>query len=136
MSGGVLGLDAADAEALATAISSYGERAEDAINGIMHASAGEIAYRRINPLIHPSGRTFRGHRASARASDWPRYDTSENLAVTVRTQGQFNYLYFPDDGSTTRRHAGGQRFFERGGELATPEIVEACLGALTKEWSQ
>lgn len=133
--GGTLGMDAASFEAVQEAIRAFPGDAESAINSVMHGEAGPMIYRRINPLINPSGRTFKGHRASARASDWPSYDVSENLAVTVRAQGSFGYLYFPDDGSTTRHHAGGQEFFRRGGEQAAQEVVDACLGAISREWS-
>lgn len=104
-----------------------GESVEDAVNEVLHGMAGEAIYRRINPLIHPSGRTFKGHSASATASEWPLYDTSEDLAVTVRSRSRFHYLYFPDDGSNTRRHAGGQHFMERGAEAAADEISGLCL---------
>lgn len=133
--GGTLGMDAASFEAVQEAIRAFPGDAESAINSVMHGEAGPMIYRRINPLINPSGRTFKGHRASARASDWPSYDVSENLAVTVKAQGSFGYLYFPDDGSDTRRHAGGQEFFRRGGEQAAQEVVDACLGAISREWS-
>lgn len=133
--GGIFGMDAAPLMAMQEAIRAFPGDAESAINSVMHGEAGPMIYRRINPLINPSGRTFKGHRASARASDWPSYDVSENLAVTVRAQGSFGYLYFPDDGSTTRRHAGGQEFFRRGGEQAAREVVDACLGAISREWS-
>lgn len=137
MSGGgiVFGMDAASFEAVQDAIRAFPGDTESAINSVMHGEAGPMIYRRINPLIHPSGRTFKGHRASAKASDWPYYDVGENLAVTVKAQGSYGYLYFPDDGSTTRRHAGGQEFFRRGGDQATREVVDACLGAISREWS-
>lgn len=128
-------LDAGEVDEIARHIAEFPGDAESAINEVMHQEAGPIIYRQINPLIHPSGRTFAGHRSSATASDWPRYVTSENLAVTVSTKRKFDYLYFPDDGSTTRRHAGNQRFFERGGSAAAPEIVERCLAKLDEDWS-
>lgn len=133
--GGIFGMDAAPLMAMQDAIRAFPGDAESAINSVMHGEAGPMIYRRINPLINPSGRTFKGHRASAKASDWPSYDVSENLAVTVKAQGSFGYLYFPDDGSDTRRHAGGQEFFRRGGEQAAQEAVDACLGAISREWS-
>lgn len=135
MSAGVLELDASQVEALASAVSGYGERAEEAINEVLHDEAGPLIYRKINPLIHPSGRTFKGHSASATVSDWASYDTTRNLEVTVRADASHRYLYFPDDGGTTVRHQGNQQFFKRGGESATPEIVERCLRVLTKDWS-
>lgn len=126
-------VDAASLEPLMRRIESAGEMAESVVNGVLHEEAGPIIYRRINPLIHPSGRTFKGHRASAASSDWTHYDIGKNLAVTVRTKSRFNYLYFPDDGSNTRHHFGNQEFFRRGGEASVDEIVSRCMAAIDKE---
>lgn len=52
------------------------------------------------------------------------------LGVIVRTTAKYDYLYFPDDGSTTRRHRGNQQFMLRGAEQATPEIVETICSRL------
>lgn len=135
MSGNV-SLNAREFDRLMTAAQAYPENAEKAINDVLHKQAGPLISQRINPLIHPSGRTFKGHRASAVASDWPRYDIDENLAVSVGTKSRWRYLYFPDDGSNTKNHAGGQHFFLRGAQAASPEVVQRCIDAMTREWSE
>ena len=130
-------VDYTQVDAIAEAVAGFAGDAERALTDALHGS-GPTIYGRINPLISPSGRTFKGHAASARKSDWPRYDTGANLAVTVSTKAKWRYLYFPDDGSSTVRHAGNQQFFRRGGELAAPEVVERCVAALmdeTEEWA-
>lgn len=104
-----------------------GAAVEDAVNEVLHGPAADIIADRISPLIHPSGRTFKGHRASAAASHWHGAATDRNLEVTVRAVRRFGYLYFPDDGSNTRRHAGGQRFMERGAEAAAERIAGLCI---------
>lgn len=86
MSGNV-SLSAREFDRLMAAAQAYPENAEKAINDVLHKQAGPLISQRINPLIHPSGRTFKGHRASAVASDWPRYDIDENLAVSVGRKG-------------------------------------------------
>lgn len=134
MSGNVT-LDAQEFDRLMAAAEAYPGDAEKAINGVLHKQAGPLISQRINPLIHPSGRTFKGHRASATASDWPRYDVEENLAVSVGAKRRWQYLYFPDDGSNTKNHAGNQRFFLRGAQAASPEIVQRCIEAMNREWS-
>lgn len=127
-------LDASAMDALHEKIRAYPGDAERAVNEVMHNEVGPIAYPRINDLINPSGRKFKGHSKSAKASAWQRYDTDKNLSVTVGAKAKWRYLYFPDDGTNTYKHAGNQQFFKRGGEKAMPEIVEALETALTDEW--
>lgn len=132
---GSLTLDAKELDLLTSAVSEYGDGAESIINDVLHQEAGPIIVAKINPLIHPSGRTFKGHRASANVSDWPRYDTDENLAISIGTKSKFHYLYFPDDGSNTKNHAGNQQMFYRGGVAAIPEVIDRCLAKLSEDWS-
>ena len=136
--GGVFTLDAGDFDILRQAIADYGGDAEKAINDVLHEEAGPLIYEEINPLINPSNRAFKGHSKSAKDSPWPIYDTSANLAVTVKTKSKWGYLYFPDDGSNVsnpkRRASGNQRFFERGGEKATPKVVARCIEVLNDTW--
>lgn len=128
-------LDASDFERLQQSMEDFGEGSGQVITEALHES-GPVIYERINPLIHPSGRTFKGHRSSATQSAWPTYVTNESMAVTVTARGKWHYLYFPDDGSNTDRHAGMQDFMMRGAQDAAPEIIERCLGALMQEWSE
>ncbi|KAB1647991.1 hypothetical protein F8D48_06780 [Adlercreutzia muris] len=129
-------LDADAVKALEVRVRSFGDGAEDVVNGVLHGEAGPMIYGRINPLIHPSGRRFKGHPASARSSKWPVYRTGENLAVTVATSARFRYLYFPNDGGNTKNHAGNQHFMFRGAQAAAPSVMERCITALTREWEQ
>jgi len=123
-----------DYAAITVAAQQYPAHAEEAINSVLHGEAGPVIYRSINPLIHASGRTFKGHSVSATAAHWPEYRTGENLAVTVAANGAYRYLYFPDDGSNTKRHAGNQQFFRRGAEAVIPQLVERCVEAITSAW--
>ena len=52
------------------------------------------------------------------------------LAVTVGTRSKFHYLYFPDDGTNTKHHAGKQHFFERGVEAQEENVINGILDAL------
>ncbi|MCR2034150.1 hypothetical protein [Adlercreutzia mucosicola] len=126
-------LDADSAKELEERVRAFGQGAEDVVNGVLHAEAGPLIYERINPLIHPSGRRFKGHPASAKSSKWPVYRTNENLAVTVGTARRFSYLYFPNDGVNTKRHAGEQHFMFRGARDASRSVMERCIAALTRE---
>lgn len=126
---GVFSLDADQFDALVASMKDYGEGAADIVTDVIHESGDEI-YQEIDPLIHSSGRTWRGHASSAKGANWQRYDTSEPLAITVATTGSRSYLYFPDDGSNTKRHYGDQQFMRRGAEAAAPRILEKGIDAL------
>ena len=56
------------------------------------------------------------------------------MAVTIAARGRYGYLYFPDDGSNTLHHAGGQHFMEAGGQDAMSEVIELLVGKLTEEF--
>jgi hypothetical protein len=62
--------------------------------------------------------------------------TDGNLSTTVRSAQKYQYLYFPDDGTNTRRHVGNQQFFLRGAEDAAGEIVDVCIEKLTKSFEE
>ena len=128
-------LEDGDFERLLESMQRFGEGASEVINTVIHDSGDEI-YREIDPLIHPSGRTFRGHTSSAQGSHWQRYDTSESMAITVSTTASRRYLYFPDDGSNTKRHYGNQQFMLRGAEAAAPVILEKGEQALLAEFER
>ncbi len=126
---GVFSLEGEEFEQLAAAMAEYGEGAADIVSDVVHES-GDLIYEQIDPLINPSGRTFKGHSSGARGSHWQRYDTGEPLAITVAANSSRRYLYFPDDGSNTKRHAGNQQFMLRGAEAAAPAILEKGIDAL------
>jgi len=85
-------------------------------------------------LIPSSGRQWRGKRAPAASADSLQQLNTEMLAVTIKSKTAYNYLYFPDDGTNTIRHAGNQQFFQRGAEEAADTVVELCLGKLTEDF--
>lgn len=112
---------------VASRLAQAGGDVEVAINEVLHGEAGQLLESRITPLIHPSGRTFKGHPASATVGGWASFDTSKDLEVTVAARGRWGYLYFPDDGSNTKRHAGEQHFMERGADDAAQEVMGLCM---------
>lgn len=128
---GMFALEGEEFDDLMSAMQAYGEGAADIVTEVIHDSGDDI-YRQIDPLIHPSGRTFRGHSSVAQGSHWQRYDTDEALAITVATISSRHYLYFPDDGSNTKRHFGNQEFMLRGAEAAAPTILEKGVDALVE----
>lgn len=134
MAGGALiTLELEEMDRLVAAIREYGDGAEDAVNSVLHGYGAKRIGEEAQKLIHPSGRTWKGKKKSATVTD-PFMSQPANLSVTVKTKSSYNYLYFPDDGSNTRRHAGGQHFMRKGAEAATPAIIERCLAKLTENF--
>jgi hypothetical protein len=123
--------DADDVQELSDMIRDYGPAAERAIDSVLHDEGAQEIKEKIARLLPKSGRTWRGKpRAAARAMPRAFDQDDEMLAVTVAARDRYHYLYFPDDGSNTERHRGGQEFMRRGAERATERIIELCMGRL------
>ena len=128
-------LDADQFDELMQAMQDYGDGALEKVSETLRES-GEDIYQRINELIHPSGRKWKGKAGAANVSYWPLIKQDDALSVTVTTKSRYSYLYFPDDGTNTKNHAGMQEFFRRGGESAIPNVIEKCQQALIERWEQ
>lgn len=112
----------------------YGGDAEDRINEVLHGEAGDLIQERIRQFMPVSGITWKGKAKPAKTSKSMRNENEETLAVTVRAEKKYQYLYFPDDGSNTEKHYGDQQFFARGGEAASNEIIDRCIANLLKDF--
>lgn len=119
-------LDAAQIDRLMGEAAKWPRSSEDAINDVLHGEGGRLIGQAVDRLVPVSGRTFKGHQQGAKGSPWQSYD-NPNLGVTVAARGRWSYLYFPDDGTNTTRHAGNQQFFPRGGDEAAPHVVDLCI---------
>ncbi len=122
-------------ERLEQAIRNFPGNTEEAINAVLHNEGGLLIMDAIQPLIPQSGKTWAGKRAPARTGNSLR-STNENLAVWVRSAKSYQYLYFPDDGSNTRRHVGNQQFFLRGAESVKSEVIDRCVGRLIQTFEK
>lgn len=111
----------------------YAGNVEEAINEVLHNYAAQEMQESIRNLIPVSNITWKGKKPAAKTAKSLR-SVNENLSVTVTTTKDYQYLYFPDDGTNTRRHAGDKRFFEQGGEAVKDEIIERCILKLTNEF--
>lgn len=120
-------------EKLQIAMQEYQGNTEKAINDVLHNQAGGIIQDSVKNLIPVSGRTWNGKRKGAKAAKSLK-SVNSNLTVKVTTTSNYQYLYFPDDGSSTVRHAGEQHFFRRGGDLVTDEIIDLCVGRLVEDF--
>lgn len=126
-------MDAKELERLERALKSFPDNAENTINEVLHDEASPLLQESIKRLMPVSGRQWSGKKAPAKMGK-SLTDEKENLSITIKTTKNYNYLYFPDDGTNTRRHAGNKQFFKRGGEAKQSEIVDRCISRLVKEF--
>lgn len=118
---------------LESAVAAYGEGCGQVVDGALHGEGALKAKRSIPEFIRPSGRRWRGKAPSMARSPGMGERLSQDdapMQVTIAARGRYGYLYFPDDGSSTRRHAGGQRFMERGAQAVAPEVAQDIASAL------
>ena len=123
MAGGVLQIDTSEFERLQKAMQDFQGNTEEAINDVLHNYAGDRAQEDIYRLMPVSDKKRGKHAKHSKSLS----NVKKNLSVTVTARGKWSYLYFPDDGTNTRRHVGNQRFFERGGDAAKNDIAERCI---------
>lgn len=118
-------------EVLAQAMEQYEGNVEEVINDVLHNEAGQLIHDEIKRLMPRSDRQKRHAKDSNSL-----LIQGGNLSVTVSTKKAFQYLYFPDDGTNTRRHVGNQQFFLNGGENMKEEILNRCIGRLTNAFEE
>ena len=127
----VLELNVESLDDLQRAMIDFQGNTENAINDVLHNEASQLIQESVRRLIPESKKTWKGKKAPA-SSGKSLTDEKGNLSITVKTTKQYQYLYFPDDGTNTRRHVGNQQFFQRGGESQTDEIINRCIKRLTE----
>lgn len=124
-------LDASGFEAIQEAMAKRGEGAGRIIDSVLHREGAEEIKQDITRLLPSSGRSWKGKGAPASAAMPGKFSQDNGtLSVTVAARGKYHYLYFPDDGSNTKRHAGDHQFMRRGAENASERIIEMCIGKL------
>lgn len=128
-------MDAKEVERLYNTIKNFPGNAEKSINDVFHNEAPLLVQEEIKRLMPVSGKTWKGKAPAAKTAKSLTEDKG-NLSFTVRSNGKYNYLYFPDDGTNTRRHVGNQQFFKRGGENKQSEIVDRCINRIVKDFEK
>lgn len=101
-------------------------RAEKAINQVLHTKGIEIVTQEMTNLIPVSRARNKKH---AKDSKWSKSETS-NLEFVVKTKGgaankkgSFGYLVFPDEGRGPS-NPWAQHFSERSLQKSRPKILE------------
>lgn len=127
-------VDYSEVDSLAQAMERYGDGALREINDVLHGRGGELIKQEIQHLIPSSGRRWKGKKAPASTANSLQQMNNEMMAVTIKSQTAYNYLYFPDDGSNTLHHAGNQHFFQSGAESSADQVIELCVGKLLENF--
>lgn len=130
---GVFSINALEIDDLQQAMKNFQGNTEKTINDVLHNEAGPLIQEGIKRLMPTSNRTWKGKKGQAKTSKSLKNENS-NLAVTVKTTSNYQYLYFPDDGSNTKNHVGNQQFFLKGGESKTEEIINLCIKNLVNDF--
>ena len=128
-------VDYSESVSLENRFERYGAGYGSVIDERLHGEGARKIKRLIPGYIHPSGRRWKGKAPSMagnpNAGEKLAQD-DEPMSVTVAARGRYGYLYFPDDGTNTRKHIGNQQFMLRGAESAAPEIAEDLESALVE----
>ena len=124
-------LDVSEMDKLQDAINRSTQQAGPVIDAVLRNEGAQKIKKNIAMILPSSGRNWKGKGAPASAA-MPAHFKQENgtLSVTIVARDKYHYLYFPDDGSNTKRHAGNQQFMRRGAEAASASIVDMCVGRL------
>lgn len=129
----VFSIDVKAYDELCQKMQAYQGNAENVVNEVLWDQGGTLINQAIMRLLPRSGRTWSGKKKAA-ADAQPFTQKNENLSVTITTKYSYHYLYFPDDGSTTRKHAGQRHFMFQGAENEQEKIIDLCIARLTEDF--
>lgn len=129
--GAFVSMDDNEMAVIQRVIADYPRNAEKAVNTVLHGYGYETIEKNIRRIMPVSGRKWKGKRTSAKTAN-AFQEVDSNLAVQVKSRKNYSYLYFPDDGSNTRRHAGNQHFMLRGAEASKKDIINRCIAEIVK----
>lgn len=115
-----------DLQDVAQQYSNLGNNAEEIINETLHGFGANIIKQNIQNILPISGRTWSGKAKSAKSAK-PFTQENKNLYLKVKSKTNYNYLYFPNDGTNTKRHQGKQFFMQRGAEDSIEEFKNECI---------
>lgn len=107
------------------------------VDDVLHNEGGKLINDEIMRLLPASGRKWSGKKPAAKSTQ-PFTQLDGTLSVTIATKSAYNYLYFPDDGTNTKRHIGykgkPREFMMKGAENKTGEIIDRCINRLIQRW--
>jgi hypothetical protein len=125
-------LDAENYNRLYELMKSLEGQAPKTVNEILWNEGGPLINEAIINLLPVSGRRWKGKKPAAKSAA-PFTQENDDLSVTLKTKSAYNYLYFPDDGTNTKKHVGEQYFMFGGAEAKQQEIIDRCVAALIEK---
>lgn len=128
-------LNISQADKLIDAMKNFQGNSDEVISNVLHNEGGMQIQESIRRLIPVSGKTWAGKKGPAKTSNSLK-NVNSPLTVTVKSNKSYQYLYFPDDGTNTRRHVGNQQFFARGADLVADDIVDQCVSKLINNFEK
>lgn len=117
-------IDASAIDALHDQMKRYGSNASKVIESALRTDGYDTVNKSIISLLPESGRMWPSRRTAPASSTDPFEEIDELLGFTIKSTKEYNYLYFPDDGSNTVHHRGGQQFMKRGADAVMNDLVE------------
>lgn len=130
----IFNLDTSGLERITDIFEKYEETGLRTINDVLHGEGAEAIKENIIRILPVSGRHWRKKKAAAKNAAPFTAKTDQMLSVTIVSRKPYNYLYFPDDGSNTKHHAGNQHFMKHGAEKASEKIIDLCIGKLQENF--
>lgn len=129
------GIDYHEVDSLWQMMEAFGVGSGQIVDKVLANEGREEIEKRIARLIPRSGRKWKKKpqaAASAMPASFAHFAGQGYVEIVGR--GKYGYLYFPDDGSNTRKHAGNQQFMRRGAEAASDRVIEMCVGKLLENF--
>lgn len=132
MARAVFSLDTESYNKLFEVMKEFQGQAPKTVNEILWNEGGPLITEKIMTLLPASEKRWSGKKPAAKSAA-PFTQENGELSVTIKTKSAYNYLYFPDDGTNTRKHAGEKYFMFGGAEAKQNEIIDLCVSALIEK---
>lgn len=134
------GIVTTDLDRLEEAMDAYGVGAGELVNEYLADEGCKRIAAHIPDLIHASGRKWKGKTTSATKAPYTSVFFGsirrQDSTLVVKSNYRYNYLYFPDDGNNTKRHAGMQQFMLQGAEDQAEAITNDLVTRLAAAFEE
>lgn len=128
MGGIIYQFDSKGIESLQRVLEEQKQVAFEVINDVLENEAKDLFISSITDLIPVSNR----NKKHAKTSN-PLMAISGELSLTISAKKQFQYLYFPNDGSNTKNHVGNLDFMGRGLKAQEENIINKILDRISEK---